>query len=97
MVPCARSAPRLPSRSCRHWRTATGEKSLTRTVSSRWSSECLRRAAQLVGLALLLNGCRPHPPPVYQNQQGFHFTPPPGWVERARDDGLPSKAYQACP
>jgi hypothetical protein len=28
---------------------------------------------------------------VYHDQQGFCFTPPPGWVERARDDALPAR------
>jgi hypothetical protein len=41
---------------------------------------------------LLLAGCNSHHQPVYQGKQGFRFTPPPGWVERARDDALPGKA-----
>jgi hypothetical protein len=48
-------------------------------------------------LALVLDGCSSHKQPVYQDQQGFRFTPPPGWVERARDDALPSKAGHRQP
>jgi hypothetical protein len=41
---------------------------------------------------VLLAGCGPKPQPeVYQNSQGFRFTPPAGWVERARDDALPAR------
>jgi hypothetical protein len=36
-----------------------------------------------LGLVWLL-GCGPAPPPVYEDDQGFRLTPPPGWVERAR-------------
>jgi hypothetical protein len=42
--------------------------------------------------ALLLAGCGSHDQPAYQGKQGFRFAPPPGWVERARDDALPGKA-----
>jgi hypothetical protein len=28
-------------------------------------------------------------PPPYRDGEGFHFTPPPGWVERARADAAP--------
>jgi hypothetical protein len=42
--------------------------------------------------ALLLTGCNSQKQPVYQDKQGFRFTPPPGWVERARDDALPARA-----
>ena len=41
----------------------------------------------LTGLAVLvmLDGCGPsRKPPRYDDEQGFHFTPPPGWSERAR-------------
>lgn len=42
-------------------------------------------------LALLLAGCSSPKKPVYENVEGFRFTPPPGWVERARDDALPAR------
>jgi hypothetical protein len=46
---------------------------------------------------LLLAGCSAPKPPGYQNAQGFRFTPPPGWVERARDDALPGKSAHRPP
>jgi hypothetical protein len=46
----------------------------------------------MVVLALLLAGCNPQKQPVYQDGQGFRFTPPLGWVERARDDALPARS-----
>jgi hypothetical protein len=39
----------------------------------------------------LLPGCGSPKPPAYQDAHGFHVTPPPGWVERARDDALAPK------
>jgi hypothetical protein len=42
-------------------------------------------------LVLLLAGCKSQKQPVYQDKQGFRFTPPPGWVERARDDAMPAR------
>jgi hypothetical protein len=42
-------------------------------------------------LIFLLAGCDSQKQPIYQNKQGLRFTPPPGWVERARDDAMPSK------
>jgi hypothetical protein len=47
-------------------------------------------------LVLLWSGCNSRKP-VYLDQQGFHFTPPPGWVERARDDALPAKSGHRQP
>jgi hypothetical protein len=44
-----------------------------------------------VTLMLLLAGCGSQKQPIYQNKQGLRFTPPPGWVERARDDVTPAK------
>jgi hypothetical protein len=43
-----------------------------------------------VWLTLLLAGCHAPNPPGYQDGDGFHFTPPPGWVERARGDAMPA-------
>jgi hypothetical protein len=40
---------------------------------------------------LLLAGCSSHEQPVYQGKQGLKFTPPSGWVERAREDLLSVK------
>jgi hypothetical protein len=46
-----------------------------------------RRPELVLAFGLLLAGCgRGQEPEVYKNAQGFRFTPPPGWVERARDD-----------
>ena len=47
-----------------------------------------------VGVAVclaLVHGCGSPKPPAYQDAHGLHLTPPPGWVERARDDALPAK------
>lgn len=52
--------------------------------------DCCKWAAVL--LTLLLAGCSGPKQPIYENNQGFHFTPPPGWVERARDDAIPARA-----
>jgi hypothetical protein len=41
--------------------------------------------------AVLLAGCSPPKQPVYQDGQGYRITPPPGWVERARDDALSTR------
>jgi hypothetical protein len=43
-------------------------------------------------LMLLLAGCNAQKQPVYENRQRFRFVPPPGWVERARDDAMPARA-----
>jgi hypothetical protein len=37
---------------------------------------------------LLAAGCKSQKQPVYEDGRGLHFEPPPGWVERARDDAL---------
>jgi hypothetical protein len=42
--------------------------------------------------ALLLGSCTSQKPPAFQDKQGFRFTPPTGWVERAREDALPSRS-----
>ena len=36
------------------------------------------------GLALLAGCSGGGGPPAFEDEVGFHFTPPPGWVERAR-------------
>lgn len=51
-----------------------------------------RKWSAAVGLTLLLAGCTSPKQPDYQDSQGFHFVPPPGWVERARDDALPARS-----
>jgi hypothetical protein len=40
----------------------------------------------------LFIGCSSPKPPVYQDHEGFRFVPPPGWVERARDDAKPARS-----
>ena len=50
----------------------------------RWAGLCFV-------LVLLWAGCDSPKPQVYQDKQGFRFTPPPGWVERARDGALPAR------
>jgi hypothetical protein len=49
-------------------------------------------AGRIVVLMLLLDGCHSRSQPVYQDKQGFTFTPPPAWVERARDDAMHAKS-----
>lgn len=36
-------------------------------------------------LLFLLAGCSSEAAPVHEDAEGFRFTPPPGWVERAND------------
>ena len=43
-----------------------------------------RRAGWLSLALVLALGCQPAKPPDYEDASGLHFTPPPGWVERAR-------------
>lgn len=43
----------------------------------------------LMVLMLLLAGCNSPKPLVYDDTEGLHFVPPPGWVERARGDAMP--------
>ncbi len=47
-----------------------------------------------VAFLLLFLACNSRPQPGYQGKQGFKFKPPPGWVERDRDDLLPARARQ---
>lgn len=49
-------------------------------------------AGLIVVPMMLLAGCNSPKQPVYQDQQGVRFTPPPGWVERARDDAMSSRS-----
>jgi hypothetical protein len=42
-------------------------------------------------MMLLLAGCNAQKQPAYEDKQGFRFVPPPGWVERARDDAMPAR------
>jgi hypothetical protein len=51
-----------------------------------------RWAGLIAVVTLLLAGCNPQRQPVYQDQRGFRFTPPPGWVERARGDAMPARS-----
>ncbi len=41
-------------------------------------------------LALLLAGCGAPKQPGYEDGEGFHFAPPPDWVERVRGDSMPA-------
>jgi hypothetical protein len=45
----------------------------------------------VVLLMLVLGGCSPPTKLVYEGQEGFHFVPPPGWVERVREEELPGR------
>jgi|GEM_PF-3296949 hypothetical protein len=62
-----------------------------RRASNPRKMDCREWPAAVV-LAFLLTGCNAPKQPVYQDNQGFRFVPPPGWVERARDDALPARA-----
>jgi hypothetical protein len=57
-----------------------------------------RRRALARGLLLLglfLTGCSSgRERPLYHDAQGLRFTPPAGWVERARPDALPGSVTQ---
>lgn len=57
----------------------------------------MRKAANYRGsaflvLAILLAGCTARKQPVYQNDRGFRFVPPPGWVERVRGEAMAVRA-----
>jgi hypothetical protein len=65
-------------------------------VPGRLTSGWACRAWPALPLILLLAGCNSRKEPVYQNKQGFRFTPPSGWVERARDDALPARTHKAA-
>ncbi len=46
--------------------------------------------AVLAWVLVIPAGCGPrHRPPIYEDEHGFRFTPPPGWSERARPSGAP--------
>jgi hypothetical protein len=51
----------------------------------------------MVLVAMLLAGCNSPAPPTYRSKEGFRFTPPHGWVERAKDDLLPAKPGHTSP
>jgi hypothetical protein len=58
-----------------------------------WPMQAIQKHAW-IGLAMLLvafAGCTAQQHPAYQGKQGLNFTPPPGWVERAREGLLPAK------
>jgi hypothetical protein len=57
-----------------------------------WRRWLRKRWTALILPTLLFAGCNAQTQPTYQNKQGFRFTPPPGWVERARDDAMPAKS-----
>src|SRR5262245_14309545 len=47
-------------------------------------------------LALLASGCATKPEPAYESAaHGLRFVPPPGWSQRARNDGPPAAAGAA--
>src|SRR6516164_4681669 len=83
--------------SSRGWPREVGEKSLTRAISNRYRRRHVHWVGLACSLAMLLNGCNSSTQPAYQDKQGFRFTPPPGWVERARDDALPAKSGHRQP
>lgn len=49
-------------------------------------------AGPLLVSLLSAAGCDRQKQSIYQDKRGFRFTPPPGWVERAREDALPARA-----
>jgi hypothetical protein len=51
-----------------------------------------RALSAAVLLMLVPAGCNSQKQPVYEDGQGFRFVPPPGWVERARDNAMPARA-----
>jgi hypothetical protein len=63
----------------------------------RYKQGWLRCAGLLVVLVLLLAGWTSPKQPAYQDKQGFRFTPPSGWVERARGDALPAAVHRRNP
>lgn len=70
---------------------------MTRAISNRYRRRHVHWVGLACSLAMLLNGCNSSTQPAYQDKQGFRFTPPPGWVERARDDALPAKSGHRQP
>jgi hypothetical protein len=46
----------------------------------------------IVVLTFVLAGCHSQKQLVYEDDEGFRFVPPPGWVERARGDAMPAGA-----
>jgi hypothetical protein len=70
---------------------------LTKAIFNPYRRGGVRWIGLAVSLGLVVTGCKSQQPPVYRDQQGFRFTPPPGWVERARDDALPAKSGHRQP
>jgi hypothetical protein len=48
-----------------------------------------RTLSATIVLACLLAGCKARNEESYQDGEGFRFTAPPGWVERARGEAVP--------
>lgn len=55
---------------------------------------CCRAWSAAALLMLLQAGCNAQKHSDYEDGQGFRFVPPPGWVERARDNAMPARARQ---
>jgi hypothetical protein len=53
--------------------------------------EAWRRLGLALGLLGLLGCGKVEQTPAYDDGRGFSFTPPPGWVERARDSAAASR------
>jgi hypothetical protein len=49
-------------------------------------------AGPILAVLMLFSGCGRQTQPVYQDQRGFHFTPPSGFVERVREDAIPARS-----
>ncbi len=48
-----------------------------------------RKWSATVALMFLFAGCHSQKQLVYEDDEGFRFVPPPGWVERARGESMP--------
>ena len=49
-----------------------------------------RKWSATVVLMFLFAGCHSQKQLVYEDDEGFRFAPPPGWVERARGESMPA-------
>lgn len=45
-------------------------------------------------VSIVFMGCNSSEPPTYQDRHGLRFTPPAGWVLRAREDATPNLSSQ---